>query len=293
MGWNERAYAGRLRVSRPPLPAVTKALLVINIVVFVLDLISRDDLGQGGWFQAFHFRVAEAIGSGYLWQFLSFQFLHSSLGHLIFNMIGLFVFGPTVEHWWGRNRFLAYYLICGVSGALFFSLLLGLGLLPNAGSFSSLVGASAGLFGIIFAAAWINPAEQLRLWFPPITVTLRKLAMFFAAWAILVILGGLLAPDARIFWNAGGEAGHLGGALMGILLMKFPWLLRKGRKPGPKIIRPKQFRRSPPKLQPRSVVDLRAETEIDRILDKISAEGIDALTPDERAILQQMSEKKP
>lgn len=293
MGFNERAYAGRTRVSRPPLPPVTKALLVINIAIFVIDLLSRDDSGRGGLFEPLHFRMAEALGSGHLWQLISFQFLHASVGHVVFNMIGIFVFAPYVEYWWGARRFLAYYLLCGAAGALFFSLLLVIGLLPNANSFSSLVGASAGVFGLVFAVARLNPSGQVALWFPPVVLTLRKLALIFAGWAVLMILGGLAFPDADIFWNAGGEAGHLGGALMGILLMKFPWLLRKGRRPGAKIIRPKEFRRTPPKLKPRSIIDPAADSEVDRILDKISAEGIDALTPEERAILSEVGKNRP
>ena len=293
MGWNERHYAGRTMSVRPPLPRVTKALLVINIAVFVLDLLSRNDLGEGGLAEPFKFRVAEAVSAGWVWQFLSFQFLHASVGHLVFNMVGLFVFGPHVEHWWGGRRFTAYYLLCGVAGAVFFTLLFQLGLLPNATPQTGLVGASAGVFGLIFAVAMLNPAGQVALWFPPIVLTLRRLALVFAGWAVLVILGGLAFPDARIFWNAGGEAGHLGGALMGILLMKFPWLLRRGRRPGAKIIRPREFRRQAPKLRPRSVIDPGADSEVDRILDKIQAEGIDALTPEERATLAKLAEKKP
>ena len=75
--------------------------------------------------------------------------------------------------------------------------------------------------------------------------------------------------------------------------MKFPWLLRKGHRPGAKIIRPKEFRRTPPKLKPRSIIDPAADSEVDRILDKISAEGIDALTPEERAILSEVGKNRP
>jgi hypothetical protein len=110
--------------------------------------------------------------------------------------------------------------------------------------------------------------------------------LVFIGLAVAMILGDILIGGV-IFQNSGGEAGHLGGAILGFVLMKFPWLLRKGGRSG-KIIRPPEFRRKePPKLRPRSEVDLKSATEVDRVLDKIAKEGLQSLTEDERKILHQ------
>ncbi|GAA5484792.1 rhomboid family intramembrane serine protease [Haloferula sargassicola] len=300
MGFADRDYQAR-QVTRPALPPVTKALLIANVVVFLLDFVFRSERGllvdgiamTGPFEQYGAFNVSQAFLHGQLWRLVTFQFLHFSLGHIFFNMIGVYVFAPWVERWWGSKSFAAYYLLCGAAGAVFFSLLMSIGLLPNANSVqSNLVGASAGVFGLLFAVYRIAPGARVALLIPPVTLTMRQLALVFAGLAMLTILGGLIFPNASWFANSGGEAGHLGGALMGLLLMRFPGVLGKGTAVREKVIRPRQFRhRRAGKIRPRTEVDLHSESEVDRILEKVSSEGIGSLTEEERAILQEASQR--
>jgi membrane associated rhomboid family serine protease len=284
----ERRHAGR-----PPLPPVTKWLLIANLVVFVLDFVSRPgpEIPQFGHINTLLcFTVRSAFLEGRLWELLSFQFLHGSIGHIIFNGIGLYFFGPWMERWWGSRRFTAYYLLCGVGGALFYTLLTVAGILPErgllAGIDTPLVGASAGLYGFIVGVAFIQPKAMVQLLIPPVTLTMRNAALIFIGIAVAMIAGDILLGGS-LFQNSGGEAGHLGGALAGFLLMKFPFLLGKGGRPG-KIIRPREFRpRAEPKLRPRSEVDLAAAGEVDRILDKIARDGLQSLSEEERKTLHQ------
>lgn len=299
MGLADREYQKSMSSGRPSLPPVTKALIAVNAVIFIIDYLLRPDQGGmpgpslGPLVDFGAFTVAEGLLGGRIWELITFQFLHESLGHVLFNMVGVYVFGPWVERWWGSRRFLAYYLLCGVAGALFFSLLMGVGLLPNSHpQYSQLVGASAGVFGLVFAVYRLAPATRVSLIFPPITLTMRQLALVFGGLAILTVLGGLIMPDARLFSNSGGEAGHLGGALMGLLLMKFPQVLGKKSEVQEKVIRPRQFRRRVgTKIKPRTEVDLRAESEVDRILEKVSREGIDSLTDTERETLAEAARR--
>jgi hypothetical protein len=130
------------------------------------------------------------------------------------------------------------------------------------------------------------------------------MALGFIGLAVVVILGDILTGGV-MFKNSGGEAGHLGGAILGFLLMKYPALLRKPQgkakgqrasKPGAagKIIRPREFQRkppgTPPKLRPRSAVDIEAASEVDRVLDKIAREGLQSLSEEERKILHKAAE---
>lgn len=287
------------RVGPPPLPPVTKWLLILNIGIFVIDVFLRPNgyppgvMSWGPLNRWGCFAIQSAVFEGRIWEFLTFQFLHDSFLHIMLNSIGLFFFGPFVEQWWGAKKFIIYYLLCGVGGAVFFVLLYFLNVLPNASVTSPLVGASAGLYGLLCAVYVLAPAARVRLLFPPIELSMKQMAMVLFVISAGTIIGGLVFPDSRFFNNEGGEAGHLGGAIMGFVLMKHPWLIGFGKRER-KILRPKEFRRRlSPKIRPRTEVDLDKETEVDRILDKISAEGADSLTDQERETLARAANKKP
>ena len=173
--------------------------------------------------------------------------------------------------------------------AWWITLLTFIGILP-AYYGAPLVGASAGLYGVLIGTAVIAPNAMVSLLFPPVTLAMRTFALWIIGIAVVVILGKIvIGGDA--FQNSGGEAGHLGGAILGFLLMKFPFLL--GKNGASKIIRPREFRKKhPPKLRPRSELDVASASEVDRILDKISHEGMQSLTKREQEILQNASKPK-
>lgn len=227
--------------------SVTHALIIINILVYALGLFVRKSGALGlvlpwmdnstsafeifcsySWFTCFM--------QGEIWRLVSYQFVHAGFGHILFNMWALFFFGPMVEYAMGPRRFLAYYLVCGVAGALFSSLLAFLGLfdrfddsltvmwemndiahyvgfegLVHPWQMLPMVGASAAIYGVMIAVAYLAPSARISLIFPPVTMTMRTFAIAVTA----------IAASAVLFnWNnAGGEAGHLGGLIMGALIM--------------------------------------------------------------------------
>ena len=221
------------------------------------------------------------------WRFIGFQFVHADRKHLIFNMLGLFFFGGVIERYLGAKRYLAFYLLCGIFGALMY-LTLNLGgwaltllqvkaipgFLFNDPT-TPLVGASAGIFGIMFAAARLAPNTQVLLFFV-IPMKLRTLAILLLAWAIWTIV--------RAGNNAGGEAAHLGGAIAGWYFIGnthhlhgfFDFLGRVD--PTSRSGAARRARRQAPD-----------NAEIDRILAKIQAQGIGSLTRQERATLSRAS----
>ncbi len=282
---------------RRPLPIVTKTLLIANIAIFVLDYFSRTDGASLGWINSlFCFSIRSAFQEWRLWELLTFQFLHAGILHLVFNSFALYIFGPWIERWWGTGRFIAFYLLCGVAGALFFTLLALTGILPERGWLPitevPLVGASAGIFGLMIGTAVLAPDAIVRLLLPPVSLSMRSFALWLIGIAVAIILGDIFFGGSY-FQNSGGEAGHLGGAILGFILMRYPALLRKNGKDtrGAKVIRPREFRkkRRSPKLRPRTEVDIAAADEVDRILDKINREGLPSLTEREREILTKAS----
>lgn len=273
------------------LTPVVKGLLIANVGIFLLDYMILPWLLDVK-VDRFHppllvswgaFSIQSALLEFRLWEFITFQFLHASLGHVLFNCIGLYFFGPWMERWWGSNKFLWFYLLCGVAGAAFFSFLTFLGVLPG-GMLSSMIGASAGIYGIFIGVAVIAPDLRVALLFPPIELSMRQLAII-----LLVISSGSVL--LKIGGNEGGEAGHLGGAILGFILMRYPRLLGGG--PARATLRPPGIARpAEPKLRPRSSLSAEEDCAVDLILDKVSREGIQSLSQAERDVLRQASERQ-
>lgn len=204
--------------------SLTTWIIIANVAVFLLDRIllqaGRGYIINGRYVMGVlefwgYFSESTAIHGLQAWRFVTFQFLHANVDHLIFNMLALYFFGPLVENWLGRGRFMPFYLLCGIGGAALYLILLVVGFrIGNAAV--PLVGASAGIFGVLIAAAMIAPNATVLLMFV-FPMPLRTLAMLFIAFAVYqVVLAGT---------NAGGEAAHLGGAAVGWLLMQKPTLL--------------------------------------------------------------------
>jgi membrane associated rhomboid family serine protease len=258
------------------------------------------------------FSTATAIytdtpGSGFagleIWRFIGFQFCHADMNHLIFNMIGLFFFGPIVERFLGARKFLAFYLICGIAGAVLYLLLnaAGFAVMQLSGGkpivpgllfndpYTPLVGASAGIYGVLIASARIRPDDTVLLFF---IIPMRMATLAYALVIIsvrTVILGG-----ARSGWNAGGEAAHLGGAIAGWWLIARPERLQGffdffGR--ASESVSARRERRAAAAAT-RTIERRNAEdAEVDRILDKIKVQGIGSLTEGERRILKDASRR--
>ncbi len=204
---------------------VVGALILINVVVYLVGLFDNTRIPAFCGVptpQGVPTPVLEVYGAYSYYtcfdehqfcRLVSYQFLHANLGHLLFNMIALHVFGGAVASRFGTGRFLAYYLLCGVAGALFYSLLGGMGFFGEWWRMVPLVGASASIYGVLVATAFLFPYARVQLLIPPVNVAVRTLVLFVLGVAVMWILFN---------WeNAGGEAGHLGGMIMGAALM---WL---------------------------------------------------------------------
>lgn len=189
-------------------PPVVKNLLIINALVFMATSL----LPIGGDIREFG---VLSLGSPWFhtYQFLTYMFLHSNFEHLFFNMFALWMFGRTLEWELGSQRFLTYYIVCGVGAALVqYGVALLLGELPL-----FLLGASGAVMGLLLAFGVMHPNATIMLLIPPIPMK--------AKWFVLIY--GLI--ELFLGWRGVGQVAHfahVGGMLWGFLLLHY-WKRRK------------------------------------------------------------------
>ncbi len=184
----------------PPLPPITQALLLINVALFAADLLFGRMLTAlfALWPLGTHFMP---------WQVLTYAFLHGSVGHLFFNMLGLWMFGSELERLWGGKRYLQFYFASVLTAALT-QLLVGL-LIGGAPT----VGASGGLFGLLLAFGMMFPNRIIMPLFPPIPMKAKTFVMVFGGLELLFGVTGTASGVAHF--------AHLGGMLGGFLMMRY------------------------------------------------------------------------
>ena len=214
------------------------------------------------------------------WTLVTYMFLHGGITHLLFNMLALFFFGPRVEARIGSREFGILYFLSGATGALL-SLVLGGG--------NPILGASGGVFGVSLAFAYFWPHEQIMIW-GVIPVPARVLVIItgvFSLWSGLSGAGGNVAHFA-----------HLGGYAGAFVYLKWLERARTRFKRTASAAPPVATRRIATGYQniDRSSIHEVNRGEVDRILDKISASGVESLTPQERLFLSNfvpMDDRKP
>ncbi|HEY4583688.1 MAG TPA: rhomboid family intramembrane serine protease [Lysobacter sp.] len=215
------------------LPPVTRALLIANAVVFLLQWFAGESL-LGGLLESMQLWPLSA-GDEYgapsfmPWQLVTYGFMHGSLGHLFFNMLALVMFGSQVEHIWGQRRFAAYYFTC-VVGAALCQLAVGFATMRMGGEAYPTVGASGGIFGLLLAYGMLFPHQRVMLLIPPVPMKARTLVIVYGVVELFMGVTGTMPGVAHF--------AHLGGMLFGWLLIRHwrrPPSGRGGRGPRPRM----------------------------------------------------------
>ncbi|MGJ8698061.1 MAG: rhomboid family intramembrane serine protease [Verrucomicrobiaceae bacterium] len=287
MGYEDRDYMRpNYGPQRPALFAgapVSKFLVISNVVIFLLGIIMTTRESPVSPLLLWgHFSITEGLQHFQIWRLLTFQFLHADGGHLFGNMLGMVFFAPHVERWMGSRPFAFYYFFCGIAGALFYTVLFFVPGMFDYPAWTPMVGASAGLFGVLAAFYKIAPDARVLLFFV-IPIRMRTFAIAYFALQVTIVVFGL---D-----NSGGAAGHLGGALLGLAFINYKplrtWLIKVSAigtgQPGGKKVRTATV------IRERSPIEL--SKEVDRILEKISEHGIQSLTDKERQTLDKARKK--
>ena len=186
----------------PPMPPVTQALLIANVAIFGLDQLLLGGL-LSQWFALWPIGVNFAP-----YQVVTYAFLHGSVMHLFFNMLGLWMFGSELERVWGPKRYLQFYAASLLAAA-------GMQLVVNllVGSPFPTVGASGALFGLLLAFGMMFPNRTIMPLFPPIPMKAKTFVMVFGGLELLLGVTGTQSGIAHF--------AHLGGMLGGYLMIRY------------------------------------------------------------------------
>lgn len=273
-GSGQAPRGGGLMVGMPRAGRAVKTLLLINVVVFVLQML-LDQARAGypfGMISAWFGATPAAFWQ--VWRYVTFQFLHDtrSIWHVALNMLGLYMLGTPLEGLWGPRRFVKFYLSCGIVSGLAYVII---GQAVAQGLDTPIVGASGGVYGIVLACAVLFP--QFKLIFFLFPVPIRMAALIIFGGMILVILGsvsgGRYGPQ---FWS---DVAHLGGAAAAAFWI---WGLPKLSQATAEARVKRQEGAWQRKLEGQA--DERAE--VDRILQKVHDHGINSLSAREKRTLQ-------
>ena len=276
-------------------PRATTVLIVVLIGAFVVQSLL---LFYGGFNAIAHLGLTvEGIGTGKVWQLFTFQFLHSAPWpwHVLFNCLGLYFFGRPVEQTLGSKRFVWLYFLSGIAGGLL--QVVTTMVLPNHQDIP-VVGASAGVCGMVAIFCSLHPMQELTAWiyFFPVTIRARYFLIFLGALSLF----GTLVPFDFV-----AHAAHLGGILLGMGYVRWgervlekisSWRPLQARQRKQELVRAasvrgRSWRSGGSRNESEAAPEEFISKEVDPILDKISAHGIQSLTERERKILEAAQKK--
>jgi membrane associated rhomboid family serine protease len=287
------------------IPTITRNLLIVNVLVFILQgLLSTNLEVLGGlyYFDSPQFR---------LWQPLTYMFMHGGWTHLFFNMFALWMFGGIIEQTLGDKRFITYYMVCGLGAALTQELAQWVAVSFTGdvtAYYTCTVGASGAIYGILLAFGMLYPDEKMFIFPLPVPI---KAKWFVCGYVVIELFSALSQRGDGV-----AHVAHLGGMLFGWLLLRhwrrhphhelydnwgqslFDSLKERRRQQTSQQILHRAAREDSDDLTRGATrqddIDDNArrqalQQEIDVILDKIRKSGYDSLTKDEKRRLFDMS----
>jgi membrane associated rhomboid family serine protease len=283
----------------------TVALLILCAIVFVIECIAcgyPPNFSEGNYFAL----SVDGLKHGYVWQLLTYQFMHAGLMHILLNGWAIYIFGRAIEETLGSKNFLILFLTSGVIGGLV--QMIGALVWPSHIG-AAAVGASAAALGLVAAFAMLYPERELTLllfFVLPLNLRAKYLLLGTALLSILCIL----FPNSWLTILLGGNiayAAHLGGMLTGIIFIRqfiqghwhWPQWKFSGHRNAPREFvaagsgknKSGFWRSAAGKYDEDFSTDEFLQKEVDPILEKISAHGIQSLTAHEREILEKARAK--
>lgn len=268
-----------------PLTDMVKLLLIFNIVVFLFQQFAG--LVMPGFIESiFGLSFVGVAGKHWYWQFFTYMFLHMGWMHIIFNMFALWMFGSELERHYGSRFFMTYYLLSGLGAGFCIALINWIVVMGNSGyAFDITMGASGAIFALLLAYGMTWPEREVYLYFL-FPVKMKYLVIGFG---VIEFFGTLYTLGGR-----GGQIshiGHLGGLLTGLVLFSTGFARtvsgslsasKKRSNPIESFMKKKRIEKKRQEIEKR----IKAKEIIDRLLDKIAAEGVQSLTSEEKNDLE-------
>jgi membrane associated rhomboid family serine protease len=218
------------------------------------------------------------------WTIVTYMFVHGGFGHVFWNMLSLFFFGPPLEQRWGSGDFLKYYFICGMGGAAL-SFLVGYN--------ASIIGASGAVYGVMLAFAMNWPDAPIY-----IMGVLPIKAKYFVGVLAMMSFFSTFSPRSG---DGIAHAAHLGGVVAGLVYLRinrpggpFTGIKRALNRRRLRVVQPDESRtavRTSAMPRRRGGEEDKLLDELDRVLEKISTQGMSSLTAQERKLLDEVSRK--
>lgn len=246
----------------PTISTAVKWIIILNIGLFLITFV----IGNFNWFNIFGLVPAKVFHHLAFWQLGTYLFFHGGIWHLLINMLMLFYFGCALERKWGTKRFIKFYFLTGVGAGI-------CSVLTSFNSTVPIVGASGAIFGVLVAYAVLFPETTVFMFF----IFPMKIKYAVYIFGAINLFGALGYEGGNIAYIA-----HLGGGALGYIYVKSGKLRWKIKKLFTFMEKQKKesMRRKSTNL----------DKEVDRILEKISNQGIDKLTPEEKKILEKKKE---
>jgi membrane associated rhomboid family serine protease len=255
-------------------PRVLKALLIANGAVFLLQLIPWTGVPLAGFGSLV---AADIFLHGQLWRLVSYMFMHSTsdVFHLLFNMLALWMFGGELEARWGERKFITLYLVFGIGSGLFSIFYL----LDPLMRFTPVIGASGAVLGLLTAYAVYFPDRRILLFF---VIPVR-------AWHL--VAGYAMLSLLLAFTHGSGVAHlvHLGGILVAFACLRGGPIVEQKLTEYRERDREKNMRERALEIASRK---RHFDEKIDPLLDKISKQGMESLSREEKKLLEQAGKFK-
>ena len=265
------------------IPKAVKYLLIANVAVFVATSVLPVVFGIRFSFNYLFGLVPYNITHYFMiWQFFTYMYLHSNLMHIGFNLFALWMFGTELEYNWGSRDFIKFYTVCGIGGGVLVWLA---SFVRLSDPYVTTIGASGAIFGLLVAYGLMWP-DRIILLFGIIPMKALHFVIIFAAINLYYGMTGA----GNIAWFA-----HLGGGITGFIYLKYGWRIMVHMESIFRRLKRRKFTviqggKKKSHSQDRQYMDL--DDEVNRILDKISASGMESLDDRERRILKRASKRR-
>jgi len=255
-------------------PRGVRGIIIASVAVWIMQLIPGLGPLITQWFALI---PMQTFGHLQIWRLATYPFVHDPSGpfHLLFNMLTLWMFGTEIEEMWGTRRFVRFYFFAGAASGLL-SLLT---VISPMTWLTPVIGASGAILALLTVYALMFPNRQILLFFlVPVNVLIA-----------VAIFGAVSLFGSMQGWGNVSHLTHLGGILFGVLYMKAAPFLKFSLEN----VKTKELaRRSSAEARKKADEKNHFENTIDQILKKISENGIESLTKEEKQILEQASRRK-